>query len=243
MQINAPYVAEAGQAIDLSWVVQNIGASPANLIVHGVVEGSHPWFDSTYISADEAGSISYGSLASASIHGPLNVGESYMATGYSGSSVTLPIIPPGNYYLISRVDTANYLLESDKANNTLARPITITSSASCSGGGKPSLTLAKTGVYWASYADYTSRLLSVDYRLTNPMAYPFMTAYNVMVADSSATNGVILETSMPRSFNVIGVWGSVEYTLRYNVPSGVGSFRTTNTVSASDQCGNGYTYP
>ncbi len=60
--------------------------------------------------------------------------------------------------------------------------------------GGPALALSQTRVYWASWADYQSRQLSIDYKITNsgPGA-----AYSARVTGATATRGVYLTTAMP----------------------------------------------
>ena len=53
-----------------------------------------------------------------------------MATGYSGSSVTLPIIPREITILFQELILPTICWRVIRLHNTLARPITITSSAS-----------------------------------------------------------------------------------------------------------------
>jgi hypothetical protein len=110
---------------------------------------------------------------------------------------------------------------------------------------KPSLSLSITGVYWGSYTDYVYGLLSVDYQLTHTGG---PNAYNVTVMDSIATNGAILTTAEMPVFAVIGSASPEDpdignFTLIYNVPPGVQTFRTMTSISASDACGTAYTYP
>ncbi|MCL4474395.1 MAG: hypothetical protein M1455_10765 [Actinobacteria bacterium] len=95
-------------------------------------------------------------------------------------------------------------------------------------GTMPSgLTLSKTGVRWASYADYVAGQLSVDYSVGNAGA-----AAKVNIVGASATNGVTLVG--PVSAGTIASAASAPVTLKYNVPTGVGSFRTTVYATAQN---------
>ncbi|RJQ46370.1 MAG: DUF2334 domain-containing protein [Gaiellales bacterium] len=106
-------------------------------------------------------------------------------------------------------------------------------------GAAPSLELAIGGPFWASYADYQGRLLSVDYFVNNPSGPD---ASNVVVARSDSTNGVSLEGVSAHRFS-IPAGGRVYIIIRYGVPQGVGSFRTETSVTATDDCGNLFIYP
>jgi rhodanese-related sulfurtransferase len=104
---------------------------------------------------------------------------------------------------------------------------------------KPSLGLSRTSTYWASYADYTAGLLSVDYSVSNQSA--LAAAHNTAIAGTVNSMGVTMASSTAIG-NVPG-GGSVPLTIKYNVPSGVVSFGTTVYATAGDLCGNSYTYP
>ena len=95
-------------------------------------------------------------------------------------------------------------------------------------GTMPSgLTLSKVGARWASYADYVAGRLSVDYSIANAGA-----TARVKVVGATATNGVLLVA--PVNVGTIATAGSAPVTLQYNVPSGVGSFRTTVYATAQN---------
>lgn len=104
---------------------------------------------------------------------------------------------------------------------------------------QPSLSLSKTSTYWGSYADYTAGLLSVDYSIGNGAGTT--NAYNVTIAGAVNTNGVTM-ASATAGGNIAG-GGSAAVTVKYNVPSGVGSFSSTVYATAKDLCNNSYAYP
>ncbi|MBE0428654.1 MAG: hypothetical protein IBX61_02130 [Thermoleophilia bacterium] len=104
---------------------------------------------------------------------------------------------------------------------------------------KPALSLSKTNVYWASYADYTDRNLSVDYSIGNGSA--LAAAHNVAISGTVNTNGVTM-VSASAVGNIAG-GGSAPATVVYNVPAGVSSFNTTVQATANDLCNNSYSYP
>lgn len=105
---------------------------------------------------------------------------------------------------------------------------------------KPSLSLSSAAPFWASYADYVTRLLSVTYTIRNSGA---QSAYNVAITSSTATNSVTCSTTMPGSIGTIAAGSLQKATLQYGIPAGVGSFRVTINAAADDGCGNRYTYP
>lgn len=104
---------------------------------------------------------------------------------------------------------------------------------------KPALSLSKTGTYWASYADYEAGQLSVDYSVGNGSA--LAAAHSVAIAGTVNTNGVTM-VSATGGGNIPG-GGSASATVKYQVPAGVGSFKSTVYATASDLCGNSHTYP
>lgn len=123
---------------------------------------------------------------------------------------------------------------------TGAAPGGLTYAASCT-GIKPSIGISVPTPHWASYADYTARLLSVDWTIGNTGAN---IAYDVAITGSTNTNGVTLATTLPVTVaNIMSPAGSATVTLKYNVPVGVGGWHTTTNAGSQDICGNSYVYP
>ena len=127
-----------------------------------------------------------------------------------------------------------------------------TYAASCT-GIKPSIGLSAPTPYWVSFADYTARLLSVDWKISNPGAN---IAYDVAITGSTNTNGVTVATTLPVTVaNIMSMAGTVSpdgsvnpdgwaiATLKYNVPVTTGSWHTTTNAGSQDICGNSYVYP
>lgn len=106
--------------------------------------------------------------------------------------------------------------------------------------GKPQLALYRNRAYWASYADYTDRKLSVDSTVRNNGS---TAAYDVRITGSTATNSATCLTSMPIELWQLTPGHSVPFTLTFDVPAGVGNFVAKLTASAQDSCGTIYTYP
>lgn len=105
---------------------------------------------------------------------------------------------------------------------------------------KPALTVTSTGAYWGSYADYLARNLTVSYSLANG---PSQMAEDVHISGASASNGVSLLTSLPLNIGHLMNDESTSFLLNFNVPMGVGSFRTNISGDAMDEAGNKYNYP
>jgi len=106
-------------------------------------------------------------------------------------------------------------------------------------GTQPALTLSKTNVYWASYADYTARKLSVDYSIGNGGTAG---AANVTIVGSSSSNGVTIATGLPASAGNIAGGASASTTLQYNVPVGTSVF-STKTYATAQNGATVYAYP
>ncbi|MBE0430126.1 MAG: hypothetical protein IBX61_09710 [Thermoleophilia bacterium] len=81
--------------------------------------------------------------------------------------------------------------------------------------------------YWASYSDYTDRVLTVPYNIGNVGTAP---VYNVTLQAASATNSVNSITGIPIWMGDLeaGIWNSLSF--KWYVPFGVTSFVSTLTV-------------
>jgi hypothetical protein len=126
------------------------------------------------------------------------------------------------------------------ANGTVSTEFSFTTAAPPCTPGKPGLSVSLGSVFWASYADYTARELSVNYTINNTGATD---AYAVQITGATSSWGVTLSTAVPVSLGNIAAAGSAGTTLKHHVPPGVTKFRTTISAAASDACGTGYTYP
>lgn len=152
----------------------------------------------------------------------------------ASSTASLSGLTPGTTYyaVVTACD--------GQANCTTAAEISFTTTCSA---GNPGLTLMAPTAYWATMADYTNGVLSVDWTISNPSADG---AYNVQLLSSSSTYAPVTTiTMMPVAYGTIAGVGSGVGTVQYKLPTGfAGSgFHVINTASADDQCGNGYTYP
>ncbi|MHB8159422.1 MAG: S8 family serine peptidase [Thermoleophilia bacterium] len=128
---------------------------------------------------------------------------------------------------------------ADNAGN--ASPISGSFTLVC---GKPALSLGVPTSFWASYADYQARELSMTFAINNG---GINEAYNVIMAGSVNTNSVLLISPTPLTVGDIGASGgptdSVQVTVKYLVPTDVTAFHTTVYLTADDSCGISYAYP
>ena len=88
------------------------------------------------------------------------------------------------------------------------------------------------GTYWASREDYDDRLLSIDYSLLNTGTG---TAYNVLINEATASTGVSVATTLPVMLGDLDPGELVYFTLKWLLPSRVGSFTTEITACADDK--------
>src|SRR5665811_252011 len=126
---------------------------------------------------------------------------------------------------------------SDNAGNSASFSGSFT--ASC---GKPLLTVESPSAFWASYNDYLNQELSVTLTFCNAGASDF---FNMAIAGSTSTNSALLVSEVPSIVGDIagGAGSCVPLTVKYAVPSGVSSFRSTIYATAEDACGGTYSYP
>lgn len=148
----------------------------------------------------------------------------------SGGAVSCPAaaLQPGTYTATVSVVDGNQMIGDATGNFNIL----------CSGAA-PTLSLTRTGTYWASYADYVAGILTVDFRITNVSG---IDAYNVRVIGTMNTNGVFNLDPLPPAANIVA-GGHAGFTVLFNVPEGVTLFRSTVYATAQDPCGNTFSYP
>ena len=97
--------------------------------------------------------------------------------------------------------------------------------------------IAATDIYWSSYADYQSGELSVDYKVTSQEVF----IQELTIVGSIESSGAAVTTPLPLATGIVdpGSQGS-SFTLKYSIPRGVGSFRST--LFAIAMAGSGETY-
>jgi subtilase family serine protease len=109
--LTAPASVRARQVVSLGWTVGNEGSGAAKA----------PWMDIVYLSSDQTCCAGDTALATVSHTAALAPGASYAQT----KSVTIPNRPPGNYFLILKVDTGGAVYEASESNNLRVVPLTI----------------------------------------------------------------------------------------------------------------------
>ena len=109
--LTAPASVRAQQVVSLGWTVSNSGSGAAKA----------PWMDIVYLSSDQTCCAGDTALAIVSHTAALAPGASYAQT----KSVTIPARPPGNYFLILKVDTGGAVYEANESNNLRVVPLTI----------------------------------------------------------------------------------------------------------------------
>jgi hypothetical protein len=119
------------------------------------------------------------------------------------------------------------------ANATVSSEISFTTAAPPCTPAKPTLDMTMGNVYWASPADYTARLLSVDLGITNNSAN---SASSVMISGATVVPVSVTLTGTPYNVGSIAVSATGNTTVKYNVPMGVGSFSASMTGTAIDDC-------
>lgn len=121
-------------------------------------------------------------------------------------------------------------------------PVTVPGGLGNNTGGdciRPLLTRALSGAYWASFADFQARSLSVDYTVANAGSGP---ALGVQITDAIASGGVTGQTTTLPYLGDIEAGGSQRATVRYTIPAGVTRFSSLISALAHDSCGTSYEY-
>ncbi|MFA5809424.1 MAG: metallophosphoesterase [Thermoleophilia bacterium] len=106
--------------------------------------------------------------------------------------------------------------------------------------GAPQLSLANGWTYWASYADYRSRFLTVEYTIGN---IGDGDANNIQVSSLYASYGVVAVTATPLLLGNLAAGDSLTTQVRYEIPHGVTSFFAFARGTCEDDVGDSYSYP
>jgi subtilase family serine protease len=101
-----------GQTVSVDWTVANQGTVAVN---------NPSWGDAVYFSNDAILSNDDVRLATAPMTGPLAIGATYNRH----AQATLPVVPPGNYFLIIQADYLGNVFEGQHEDNNL-RAIALT---------------------------------------------------------------------------------------------------------------------
>jgi len=111
VSIRAPSALSVGQSVELAWTVQNLGAGAA----------VPSWSDQLFLSADATWDITDRSIATVSHDTALSPGANYSVV----TTISLPAVPAGDWYLVLRTDHGGALYEVTETNNAVAVPLTV----------------------------------------------------------------------------------------------------------------------
>ncbi|MFA5810074.1 MAG: Ig-like domain-containing protein [Thermoleophilia bacterium] len=87
----------------------------------------------------------------------------------------------------------------------------------------PAVTEIDASSYWSNYPDYRDRLLTVDETLRNDSACQ---TCRLQLEGAEASNGVSLETPMPRYIGNLSQTTLSQVSMKFRIPHGVGSFHS-----------------
>ena len=206
-----------------------------------LTEGSTWWDNAQTASTDANGNYSFGGLSSSTHYCALcNAGN-----GYSTGNYQVQFGTPGPYFVSSG---NRYIPQSSivfAAPGSLVAVNAALATYACS-GNRPALNLSSGNIRWASYSDYVSGVLSIDFTISNPGGSD---ALGVMFTDyvnnpGSVTVGYPYPDSMnylffhPLRIGDIPAGTNKIVTIPYQVPQGVGSFMTSIHATANDSCGD-----
>lgn len=185
------------------------------------------------------GSVLSRSIVNVSVNASDNVGVAkvkfYLGDRQLGTDRTAPY----NFsFNTKRLASGSYTLTArafDAAGNMSLTQIQVTVPQS----SKPRLNLTGKSAFWAGYADFAARKLSVTYTLENGLGDA---AGNVQVTGVSASGGAVNTTPLAINLGSVDCGGSTDFTLVYGIPAGVSRFSTNIQVSAQDEEGNSYIY-
>lgn len=173
---DVPSTVTAEASTTLSWTVKNQGTGPA----------SAGWYDLVYLSTDAT--LDSAIYVGSSFHHAepsLAAGASYTLT----SSMTIPDVPTGSYYLLVVADGYQYQAESNETNNILAKPIAVTATTPTS---KVDLAMSDAQAPASAQAD---QFLSSSWIVTNAGIAPASSYWTDAVYLS--TDGVLDTTGDP----------------------------------------------
>lgn len=121
-------------------------------------------------------------------------------------------------------------LQSSELSNVTAGTTTI-----------PNLAWSMQRVYWASWNDYQNRKLSIDYRMSNTGTGSALST--TIQASLCIPTTVYIVTQLPSVVGDINPGSNITVTLKYYVPTNVGSFTTSTYSTCSDDADRTYWFP
>jgi len=240
-----------------TWLEQDLAANEKNwtiVFMHRPLfsgrHGGDPWVN----TGDAAGQQNKADIHALFLQGGVDVvfeghdhyylrhvedGIQYIITGGGGCSISAtPALGPGDEFAASsyehvKVDETSTTLELDVIDSAGASLESISMAI-------PDLSLSLGNVYWASYSDYVTSSLSVDYDLTNNGVG---NAYSLQITALSATQGVMPLTATPFSLSDIAAGAAGSMTVNYQIPTGVSVFYGSATATCTDDRGFTHQYP
>ncbi|MHB9052871.1 MAG: tyrosine-type recombinase/integrase [Thermoleophilia bacterium] len=149
----------------------------------------------------------------------------------AGSTQTITVngLNPGTTYYFALKATDEMALQSP-LSNVASVATTI-----------PNLTWGINRIYWASWTDYVNRQLSIDYNLRN-IGTGIATGVTVAASYGNPTS-VYVTTPLPLTVGDITPNSFSTVTIKYYVPTSVGSFTTTTYANCQDDTGRTYWFP
>lgn len=172
-------------------------------------------------------------------HHHVDNGIHYVISGGAGSPLyDLPLLGPGDIYgakvnhhvIVEETSDSLAVTAIDSSGNQL-ESFTL---------GEPTLMLSQGAVYWNTFADYTTGLLSVDFVMGNSGPGD---AQNASIVYLSSSNGVTPYTDTPVVFGDLKAGQNATATVQYVVPPSVKVFRATNYATCEGLSGGLFAFP
>jgi len=158
---------------------------------------------------------------------------------FSTLPVRFPRIVGLNWFNLNK--ETDWRVESSAASLAAFRAGIQNLDIAVAGCGYPDLALSLRSSYWASYADYRASVLTVSFDVRNLSLHD---ASNLVVTGSASSDGASSASRLPLAVSgMISVANPGLLTMKYNISSGMQAFSTATFATATDACGNSYTYP
>ncbi|MCX7045267.1 MAG: choice-of-anchor D domain-containing protein [Candidatus Sumerlaeota bacterium] len=184
------------QRVDVSWKVAN----------HGTVGVLRDWEDGVYLSADgqfNGGDPLIGQMTRPSVLLP---GNDYT----NNTSVVIPGVAEGDYWLMAKADIANVIMESDETDNVTSMVVHVS---------RPNLAILTAT---APSAAGTGANIQVTWQVSNPSLYPAVAPWTdkIYLSDYMTTTPDVLLGSIPHA-DTLGVGGDYTSSASLQIPGTV----------------------
>jgi len=168
-------------------------------------------------------------------------GIQYLITGGGGAPISgTPALGPGDVFSAGSYEH----VKVDETASSLAVSVIDSTGATLEGFSMavPDLwmSLSPGNPYWASYADYQARELSVKYTIANSGSGD---AIDFQLLSFGATNLVEPLTATPISLGTLTAGSATSLKVAYRIPLGVLSFMATARATCTGDCGYVHEYP